>query len=200
MLTWTGSRILLAYIRQRLIPGIATALPISEQAKVAATNFYTPLFSSYNGFLVWIVSSRQQAMYWHNYAKNGNDYLNPGRLFLLVSLFSFPSSQYIIPLFLQILLPVKTRFNALPKEKSTMKSNRHCIISEYEFSGTMDAGNIRDRIEKPLPPFEETASLVNRIVDSSGSTQRNTNKRETMDNSIQAHQKELCNKLTCTCL
>ena len=25
------------------------------------------------------------------------------------------------------------------------------FISEYEFSGTMDAGNIRDRIEKPMP-------------------------------------------------
>ena len=44
MLTWTGSRILLAYIRQRLIPGIAAALPISEQAKVAATNFILHCF------------------------------------------------------------------------------------------------------------------------------------------------------------
>ena len=38
------------------------------------------------------------------------------------------------------------------------------IISEYEFSGTMDAGNIRDRIEKPLPLLKKR-SLVNRIVD-----------------------------------
>lgn len=38
------------------------------------------------------------------------------------------------------------------------------VISEYEFSGTMDAGNIRDRIEKPMP-FLKKRSLVNRIVD-----------------------------------
>lgn len=38
------------------------------------------------------------------------------------------------------------------------------IISEYEFSGTMDAGTIRDRIEKPLPLLKKR-SLVNRIVD-----------------------------------
>lgn len=38
------------------------------------------------------------------------------------------------------------------------------IISEYEFSGTMDAGNIRDRIDKPLPLLKKR-SLVNRIVD-----------------------------------
>lgn len=38
------------------------------------------------------------------------------------------------------------------------------FISEYEFSGTMDAGNIRDRIEKPLPLLKKK-SLVNRIVD-----------------------------------
>ena len=38
------------------------------------------------------------------------------------------------------------------------------IISEYEFSGTMDAGNIRDRIEKPMPLLKKR-SLVNRIVD-----------------------------------
>ena len=47
MLTWTGSRILLAYIRQRLIPGIAAALPISEQAKVAATNFMSQMLQKY---------------------------------------------------------------------------------------------------------------------------------------------------------
>ena len=38
------------------------------------------------------------------------------------------------------------------------------FISEYEFSGTMDAGNIRDRIDKPLPLLKKK-SLVNRIVD-----------------------------------
>ncbi len=38
------------------------------------------------------------------------------------------------------------------------------FISEYEFSGTMDAGNIRDRIEKPMPLLKKR-SLVNRIVD-----------------------------------
>ena len=47
MLTGTGSRILLAYIRQRLIPGIAAALPISEQAKVAATNFMSQMLQKY---------------------------------------------------------------------------------------------------------------------------------------------------------
>ena len=38
------------------------------------------------------------------------------------------------------------------------------IISEYEFSGTMDVGNIRDRIDKPLPLLKKR-SLVGRIVD-----------------------------------
>ena len=38
------------------------------------------------------------------------------------------------------------------------------FISEYEFSGTMNAGNIRDRIEKPMPLLKKR-SLVNRIVD-----------------------------------
>ena len=38
------------------------------------------------------------------------------------------------------------------------------FISEYEFSGTMDAGNIRDRINKPMPLLKKR-SLVNRIVD-----------------------------------
>lgn len=38
------------------------------------------------------------------------------------------------------------------------------IISEYEFSGTMDAGNIRDRIQTPMPLLKKR-SLVNRIVD-----------------------------------
>ena len=38
------------------------------------------------------------------------------------------------------------------------------FISEYEFSGTMDAGNIRDRIDKPMPLLKKK-SLVNRIVD-----------------------------------
>ena len=38
------------------------------------------------------------------------------------------------------------------------------FISEYEFSGTMDAGNIRDRINKPMPLLKKK-SLVNRIVD-----------------------------------
>ena len=38
------------------------------------------------------------------------------------------------------------------------------VISEYEFSGTMDAGNIRDRIDKPMPLLKKR-SLVNRIVD-----------------------------------
>ena len=38
------------------------------------------------------------------------------------------------------------------------------FISEYEFSGTMDTGNIRDRIEKPLP-FLKKKKLVERIVD-----------------------------------
>ena len=36
--------------------------------------------------------------------------------------------------------------------------------AEYEFSGTMDAGNIRDRIEKPMPLLKKR-SLVNRIVE-----------------------------------
>ena len=38
------------------------------------------------------------------------------------------------------------------------------INSEYEFSGIMDAGNIRDRIEKPMSLLKKR-SLVNRIVD-----------------------------------
>lgn len=38
------------------------------------------------------------------------------------------------------------------------------FISEYEFSGTMEAGDIRDRIEKPMPLLKKK-SLVNRIVD-----------------------------------
>ncbi len=38
------------------------------------------------------------------------------------------------------------------------------IISEYEFSGTMDAGNIRDRIGKSMPLLKKR-SLVSRIVD-----------------------------------
>lgn len=38
------------------------------------------------------------------------------------------------------------------------------IISEYEFSGVLDVGNIRDRIEKPMPLLKKR-SLVNRIVD-----------------------------------
>ena len=38
------------------------------------------------------------------------------------------------------------------------------IISEYEFSGTLDVGNIRDRIEKPMPLLKKR-SLVNRITD-----------------------------------
>lgn len=38
------------------------------------------------------------------------------------------------------------------------------IISEYEFSGIMDAGNIRDRIEMPMPLLKKR-SLVSRIVD-----------------------------------
>lgn len=38
------------------------------------------------------------------------------------------------------------------------------IISEYEFSGTLDVGNIRDRINKPLPLLKKK-SLVNRITD-----------------------------------
>ncbi len=38
------------------------------------------------------------------------------------------------------------------------------FISEYEFSGTMDAGIIRDRIAKPMPLLKKK-SLVNRIVD-----------------------------------
>ena len=38
------------------------------------------------------------------------------------------------------------------------------VISEYEFSGTLDAGNIRDRISKPLTLLKKR-SLVNRIVE-----------------------------------
>lgn len=38
------------------------------------------------------------------------------------------------------------------------------FISEYEFSGTMEAGDIRDRIDKPMPLLKKK-SLVNRIVD-----------------------------------
>ena len=38
------------------------------------------------------------------------------------------------------------------------------FISEYEFSGTMEAGNIRDRIDKPMPLLKKK-NLVNRIVD-----------------------------------
>lgn len=38
------------------------------------------------------------------------------------------------------------------------------FVSEYEFSGVMNAGNIRDRIEKPLPLLKKQ-SLVRRIVD-----------------------------------
>ena len=38
------------------------------------------------------------------------------------------------------------------------------FIAEYEFSGTMDAGSIRDRIVKPMPLLKKR-SLVQRIVD-----------------------------------
>ena len=38
------------------------------------------------------------------------------------------------------------------------------FISEYEFSGTMEAGDIRDRIDKPMPLLKKKG-LVNRIVD-----------------------------------
>ena len=38
------------------------------------------------------------------------------------------------------------------------------FISEYEFSGNMEAGDIRDRIDKPMPLLKKK-SLVNRIVD-----------------------------------
>lgn len=38
------------------------------------------------------------------------------------------------------------------------------FISEYEFSGTMDAGSIRDRLTKPMPLLKKR-SLVNRIVE-----------------------------------
>jgi type I restriction enzyme R subunit len=38
------------------------------------------------------------------------------------------------------------------------------FISEYEFSGTMDPGNIRDRLTKPMPLLKKR-SLVNRLVD-----------------------------------
>lgn len=38
------------------------------------------------------------------------------------------------------------------------------FISEYEFSGTMDAGNVRDRIEKPMPLLKKR-TLVSKIVD-----------------------------------
>lgn len=38
------------------------------------------------------------------------------------------------------------------------------IISEYEFSGTLDVGNIRDRIDKPMPLLKKK-SLVTRIAD-----------------------------------
>lgn len=38
------------------------------------------------------------------------------------------------------------------------------FISQYEFSGTMEAGDIRDRIDKPMPLLKKK-SLVNRIVD-----------------------------------
>ena len=38
------------------------------------------------------------------------------------------------------------------------------VISEYEFSGTLDAGNIRDRINEPMGLLKKR-SLVSRIVD-----------------------------------
>ena len=38
------------------------------------------------------------------------------------------------------------------------------FIAEYEFAGTMDAGNIRDRIQKPMSLLKKRA-LVHRIVD-----------------------------------
>ena len=57
------------------------------------------------------------------------------------------------------------------KEIETFASNEEIepkllteFISEYEFSGTMDTGNIRDRIEKPLPLLKKK-KLVERIVD-----------------------------------
>lgn len=53
-----------------------------------------------------------------------------------MSPFFFSIFPYVIPLFLQILLLVKTRFNALQRRRD-YESNRHCIISEYEFSGTI---------------------------------------------------------------
>ena len=37
------------------------------------------------------------------------------------------------------------------------------VRETISFSGTMDAGNIRDRIEKPMPLLKKR-SLVNRIV------------------------------------
>ena len=53
-----------------------------------------------------------------------------------MSPFFFSIFPYVIHLFLQILLMVKTRFNALQRRRD-YESNRHCIISEYEFSGTI---------------------------------------------------------------
>jgi len=53
---------------------------------------------------------------------------------------------------------------AFAEKESIDSSMLTDIISEYEFSGTMDAGNIRDRIEKPMPLLKKR-SLVNRIVD-----------------------------------
>ena len=37
-------------------------------------------------------------------------------------------------------------------------------LTGYGFSGTMDVGNIRDRLTKPMPLLKKR-SLVNRIVD-----------------------------------
>lgn len=38
------------------------------------------------------------------------------------------------------------------------------VISEYEFSGNLNAGDIRDSIEKPMPLLKKK-SLVTRIVE-----------------------------------
>ena len=72
-----------------------------------------------------------------------------------------------------ILTPPQT-FMALQEKQKEIEAFAHQedidakiltdFISEYEFSGTMDAGNIRDRIEKPMPLLKKR-SLVNRIVD-----------------------------------
>lgn len=58
----------------------------------------------------------------------------------------------------------KKKLKLLPMQEDINAKILTDFISEYEFSGTMDAGNIRDRLTKPMPLLKKR-SLVNRIVE-----------------------------------